>query len=200
MNVAIRTILTLYLIIFSAISMAGYKDDIEYTRLLGELGASTPAGNGVLVSHVEASTSNVYLPDPNNAQLLDDNITDVTGRSSGTYSGHATSVGQRFYGSNSMASGVNSIDAYDANYWLQPDFLRFGYSTKPLSSSSRVANHSWIGNLTTAADNSNLLRRMDWVIETDEFIQAVGSKNNTGANYNHLSGAYNVIAVGRTDG
>lgn len=205
MNTFIRIILALHFIIFSAISMADYKDDVGYTRLSVELGINTPTGGGVLVSHVEAPTSYVdtipvYLPDAGNTQFDGKIITNVTGLDAGEYSGHATSVGALFYGSNSIALGVDYIDAYEANYWLQPDFLRFGNSRKPLSSSSRVANHSWVGNYTTDAENSSLLRRMDWVIETDEFIQAVGTKNGTGANLNILSGAYNVIAVGRTDG
>jgi hypothetical protein len=37
-------------------------------------------------------------------------------------------------------------------------------------------------------------------VETDEFIQCVGIKNNSSANQSLLSGAYNVIAVGKSDG
>ncbi|HYQ73467.1 MAG TPA: hypothetical protein VET88_16275, partial [Gammaproteobacteria bacterium] len=36
---------------------AGYLDDIGYTRLAAELGASLPDGSGVTVTQAEASTS-----------------------------------------------------------------------------------------------------------------------------------------------
>ena len=183
---------------------AVYRDDIGYNRLLNEQGVITPDGSGVLVTQVEAGGGGdlaVYMPDPAVAQFTGKTINDRTGLFAGTYSGHATSVGTRFYGStSSMASAINTIDVYSANYWLQPDYLRFGTSFKPLVSTSRVANHSWVAGATDPADDSGLLRRTDWVIDTDEYLQVVGTRNNTGTNLNLLSGAFNVIAVGRTDG
>jgi hypothetical protein len=44
-----------------------------------------------------------------------------------------------------------------------------------------------------------VLRRVDWAVATDEFIQVVGTAN-TGANQPLLASAFNVIAVGRTVG
>jgi len=41
---------------------------------------------------------------------------------------------------------------------------------------------------------------MDWVVARDEFIQCVGVKNNASANQPLMSSAYNVIAVGKSDG
>jgi hypothetical protein len=68
-----------------------------------------------------------------------------------------------------------------------------------LVSSSRIANHSWVGDAGVSA-NSDLLRRTDWVVATDEFVQCVGLINNASSNLPFMSGAYNVIAVGKSDG
>jgi hypothetical protein len=190
---------------FTAVAQADYRDDIGYSVLLSELGASMPDGTGVKVSQVEASTSSsssVYLPDPNNAQFLGKIITDQSGLSSGVYSGHATGVGALFYGNSfSMTPGINTIDAYLADNWIGAGYLRgLGGTRMPLVSSSRVANHSWIGSTGSSATDSDLLRRVDWVVARDELIQVVGVNNGAGTNSPLLSSAYNVISVGRTDG
>lgn len=185
---------------------ADYKDDIGYTRLVAEQGANTPNGTGVRVTQVEASIAGsgnpaVFLPDAGVPELLSKNITDKSGSTTGTFSGHATSVGKTFYGgASTIAPGVSTINAYWADAWLQPGFLRFGGSQKPLSLADRVANHSWVGDTGNLAYDSDILRRTDWVVETDEFIQCVGIKNDSSANQSLLSGAYNVIAVGKSDG
>jgi len=191
---------------------ADYKDDIGYSKLVTELGAHLPDGISVLATQVEAATSfvdhdnnpltpdwPVYLPDRDNVAFSGKSITDLSGYDFGTYSGHATGVGSRFYGSNSMAPAINTIHAHWVDFWLEPGFLKYG-AGKPLSSSSRIGNHSWVGNVTDLAIASDLLRRIDWVIETDEFLQIVGTRNNIGTNPNLLSAAYNVLAVGKTDG
>ena len=78
-----------------------------------------------------------------------------------------------------------------------------GADTQPLYSTSRVANHSWIGSTTDVANgttyDSSILRRLDWVIARDEFITVVGV-NNGGTNVPLLSSSFNAIAVGRSDG
>lgn len=196
----------IFLLGCSGSAVADYKDDIGYTRLVAEQGASSSDGSGVAVTQVEASTAGsgnpaVFLPDGGVAELLSKNITDRSGSTTGTFSVHATSVAKTFYGGNSsIAPAVSTINAYLADGWLQPHFLRFGTSLKPLSSADRVANHSWIGSTGNLDYDSDMLRRTDWVVETDEFIQCVGIKNNSSANQSLLSGAYNVIAVGKSDG
>ena len=202
MRVQLHIIRFIFLLGCSGSAAADYKDDIGYNQLMAEQGASLSDGGGVAVSQVEASTAGsenpaVYLPNPGVAELLSKNIRDRSGSTTGTYSGHATSVGKTFYGdTSSIAPGISTIDAYWASGWLQPHFLRFGDSRKPQSTANRIANHSWIGSF----DDSDILRRTDWVVDTDEFIQCVGLKNSSSLNDSLLSGAYNIIAVGKSDG
>ncbi len=190
----------------SAAASADYRDDIGYTALQAELGAGMPSGTGVRVTQAEASTSGdpsspVYLPDPGNSQFSGKTITDKSGVSSGTYSAHATGVGTLFYGSaSSMTPGITAIDAYLADNWLGTDYLQAGSLLSPSISSSRVANHSWVGYADTAAENSDILRRVDYVVNRDEFIQVVGTNNGGGTNQPLLSSAYNTISVGLTNG
>jgi len=166
---------------------------------------NTPDGSSIPVTQAEASTSEdnnppFYLPDWNDAQFSGKTISDLSGLASGTFSSHATSVGKTFYGNtSSISSGIIFIDAFWADHWLSSGFLSPGGDAKPLVSSNRIANHSWIGDF-GAANNLGLLRRTDWVVATDEYIQCVGIKNSASANQALLSGAYNVIAVGKSDG
>lgn len=189
---------------------ADYRDDIGYTRLALELGTNTPDGSGIPVTQIEAATAfvpvgqndyPVYLPDPGNTGFTGKAITARSGTEAGTYSAHATNVGSTFYGAiSSIAPGIVLIDAFWADHWLQSGFLNFGSSAKPLVSSSRIANHSWIGDTGVPASNSELLRRADWVIATDELIHCVGTSNSASTNQPLLSAAYNAIAVGKSDG
>ena len=184
------------------IAYADDKDDIGYTRLQTELGSSMPDGSGVRVTHVEAmTTDDAWMPDPTNPEFSGKTMNFYTGSTPEIYSGHATSVGRRFYGlTTSMAPGIGAIDCYAADYWLGSDFLYAADSRyKPEISPNRVANHSWIGETDDPDIDSDILRRLDWIIETDEFIQAVGLRNSS-PNIPLLGTAYNAIAVGCSDG
>ena len=201
-----------FLLLNSDITFGDYKDDIGYTRLAAELGVELPEGSGVNVTQVEADSNNddpdiiiSYSPDPTGSQFAGKTITDITVTST-AYSGHATGVGGTFYGNtNSVAPGISNIESYEANNWLTSGFLRSVKGVpgpKPAlpGTSSRIANHSWVGTSddTENTVNTDILRRVDWVIETDEFIQVVGT-NNGSTTKALLSGAYNTVSVGRTD-
>jgi hypothetical protein len=177
-----------------------YKDLIGYTGLAAELGSATPTGAGVMVTQAEATSpgSNDYFPDINNSEFSGKTITPKTIPYS--ISGHATGVGQYFYGnSTSIAPGITQIDVYDANDWLGSGFLVTSTGFLPLASSSRVANHSWVGDYSDPTINSEVLRRLDWVIDRDEYIQVVAMDNGS-TNYPLLGSSFNAIAVGRSDG
>ena len=207
---------------FSAVDAAAdYKDDIGYTRLSSELVGNMPNGAGVHVTHVEALSNDKWMPNTASGEFVGKTFYDKSTEHPEGYSGHANGVGTLFYGNtSSMAPGITDIDAYVAGYddaspnwppppwqWLFRGFLVPGLQdvhplydmpespncfSDNLASPSRVANHSWVGSCTT----SDFLRKVDWVIETDEYIQAVASLSGRPL----LSSAFNVIAVGRTSG
>jgi hypothetical protein len=69
-----------------------------------------------------------------------------------------------------------------------------------------VANHSWVGgNLIDSngndvpASTSNVLRRLDWLIEEDEFVHVAAPNNGLSGIKPLITSAYNVMTVGRTD-
>ncbi|MBN1906113.1 MAG: hypothetical protein JW927_13560 [Deltaproteobacteria bacterium] len=204
---------------------ADYKDDIGHTLLLSELDIEIPNGNGVHVTLVEALSSDKWIPNLSNTQFTGKTFHDMsTGHPEG-YSGHANSVAQLFFGNtSSIAPGITQIDLYTAGYgsdhvyWPPPpwDFMGRGflwagwlygpYPIQPLyndpespscysgnvSSPGRIANHSWVASSTS----SEILRRIDWVIGRDEYMQAVASRATSAL----LSSAFNVVSVGLTTG
>ena len=202
-------------IIPAGVLYADLNEDIGFTRLYSELGGVMPTGDGVTVTQVEAlSTDGHWMPDVSTTQFSGKTITDKTGGYTGN-SSHATGVGNLFYGNvSSQATGIAMIDAYSASSWLGSGFLMTGASIggnpiqpmyyintinvydHTLSALSRVANHSWVG---TSAYADEILRRLDFVIEADEFVQVVAVNNDT-AQRPLLSGSFNSLTVGRTDG
>ena len=156
------------------------------------------------MAQVEADSgeTNYYMPTTSNSEFSGKTFSVTTYPY--YYSGHATTVGKYFYGkSTSIAPGITSIINYDANYWLGRVFLNTGGGplNPPLISSARVANHSWVGAYTSAAANVDALKRLDWVINRDEFIQVVAMNNGAGnATQALLGSSFNAIAVGRSDG
>ncbi len=194
-------------VLMSSPAAADVKQDVGYVGLVSDLGVAVPTGQGVAISQVEAPVQiedpvlmelvDAWLPDPSNTELAGKTIIDVTGSSSGFFSGHATGVARRLFGlATSLAPGIDSVLAYEANAWIGADALRAGSVGQPLNVTGRLSNHSWIGDSEDSA--SAILRRVDWLIDTQEHIQVVGLSNGS-PNPPLLSGAFNVIAVGVTE-
>lgn len=209
---ALASSLFLALLITGQITHAGYKEDMGFTELQAELGGSMPNGSGIHATQVEARTS--YNPDgpfmPNTAdpQFSGKTLTKKTSDGVSGSSDHATSVGRLFYGNaSSLSPGITHIDCYEVIHFLSSGFLHHGYSYQPgysfsssdKSSPSRVANHSWVGGTDPISDSSDILRRLDFLIETDEFIQVV-APDNASSGKPLLISAFNSISVGRSDG
>jgi len=202
------TIPVLTILLLGSSSFAGYKEDIGYTALQDELGASVPDGGGISsVTQAEAATLldhdgdgqieaiRVWMPDPENSQFSGKTIYDRSG-SPAFYSGHATGVGSLFYGNTgSIAPGLDTIESYLADHWLDEGFLRGGGILEPFFTASRVANHSWIGR--DDEHDALVLRRLDWLISIDEYVQIVGPCR---SNNPLLGSAFNAIAVGQAAG
>ncbi len=159
----------------AGLSRADYFQDIGYTALKNNLGAATPTGAGVQVTQVEANENSVnYLPDTSSAEFTGKTFTTLSG-SSGV-SGHATLVGQYFYGIyTSIAPGITSIANYSANGWVGSGFLNTGNSFfAPKVETRKIQNHSWIG---SGSSDQEILRRFDYAISRDDFLAVVGLNN-----------------------
>ncbi|MDH5255952.1 MAG: dockerin type I domain-containing protein, partial [Gammaproteobacteria bacterium] len=173
------------------------------------LGAATPAGTDVVVSQVETPTTEggppAWMPDTLNAEFTGKTIANESNAPAGLSSAYATAVGRDFYGSpTSIAPAITSIGAFSAGNWLGGGFLQTvpnAGGPAPNASTSRITNHSWVG--TASNFDTWVLRRLDWLVETDETIQVVAVDNGDGITANNLgllASAYNAIAVGRSDG
>jgi Subtilase family len=207
---------------FSKSAVASYQDTIGYPELQAQLGASIPTGAGIEVQHVEALNQGLrYFPGAH-AEFSGKNITNVTydaGATQGTTlgSGHAQDIGITFYGDTvSIAPGITDIQSYEAFHWLG---YNYNSSTKVLTptpsgflntgsglgvlpdiTTARIANHSWSTQFSTGSTNSEVLRRLDYVVERDDFLNIVGILNGDGGtDLALLKTAFNEISVGRTD-
>lgn len=182
-----------------------YLYDIGYAALLTQLeeeGKIVPDGTGVAVTQVEASVSTgSYQYLPTSSSYTGVTITNKSVSYSGTSSWHADMVGQKIYGDASMGHGVTQVNVYYVNDWLGTGFLNYGTSLAPKTETAGVVNHSWVGTTNNSYDK-NLLNRLDYSIETDDYVSVVGTNNNdTGGSTSGdlLAGAYNVISVGVSD-
>lgn len=178
-------------------AFADYKSDIGYASLEALLGVTTPAGTNVKVTQVEAGGTDgtVYAQDTRSAQFAFKTFS-FPEAASLSPSAHATGVGSLFYGSNAIAKGISNITSYEANAWINSIAANY---VAPLVNGGRITNHSWVGNGDTVTDTGNILRLVDRQVQRNEAIQVVGMANSS-SNSPLLSSAYNVIAVGRTDG
>lgn len=196
---------------------AAYKDDIGWTQLNSELGASTPNGAGVPVAQIEANSQDnpEYMPeaslDGSPVAGADSHFNGITFTPQSGPSGestHAVTVGRMFYGNLlSVGTGISAVENYSADNWIYEGVLHLEQNLNPALSShgSRLSNHSYIGFIPTeenptARDDAltvEALQRMDWLINDQDHIAVVGSNNN-----GHLNplfhNSFNVISVGLT--
>ena len=184
-------------------SQAGTLDDIGFTDLKLELGSALPDGSSISVTQVEAPVSVACVPNTALAEFnlitFNDYTLGVTGCTDGLASGHATSVAQKFFGAVTSAStAIGSVDLFETNNWLFSGFLNT-YAVNPGISATRLANHSWVGNHPDANVNIDILRRVDFVVEQDEFVQVVAMVPNPTTTH-LLSDSLNAIVVGLSKG
>jgi hypothetical protein len=176
-----------------------------FERLQAEVGAANLAsGAGLSVTQVEAlitSGGTDFAPQTTNTQFAGKSFEIFP--STGTASGHATAVGQRFYGTtSSFTPGVGSIRTHEVNNWLTSGAMQTGNSLLlPLSHGSSAINHSWIGAFESSATAENLYLRLDHLANADGLLVAAGMNNGNSTTLPQLLGqGYNLISVGRSDG
>src|SRR5690606_14523890 len=122
----------------AALLAQAYKDDIGLTALQMELGPQMLTGAGVTLSQVEALSDGYYAANP--ASFSGKTFVYASGTPSG-YSSHATTVGSYIYGASGVASGMTQITAFEANRWIQHEFLRLGFSSTPVVETRDIANY-----------------------------------------------------------
>ena len=189
-------------------------DPFGYERLRAELGDATPDGAGIAVHLVEGSVEIVetvdgvevtvgigFAPDVADVEFLDANI-EVTPTVLAPPSSHATSMARRLFGSASSTSpGIVDVKAFESMTWIG-SVLNMGSTRLPETSVARIASHSWVGNADhpelPARRSVEILRRLDWLIESDEFIQVVGFNGDPDSPL--LSAAWNAVSVSHIDG
>ena len=192
------------LALLAPVAKGDWLDDIGFTELESDLGGSVPTGFGVEVAIIEADADTTiggfaYGPDTANPEFTGKTITDVSGIGTG-FSGHATTVGGLFFGNTrSIAPGVTDIESYEAVDYLT-DVLEFGSGGIPDVQSTRVQSNAWVGSTGDPVVDANMLARLDFAIDRDDFSSVVGMNNGGGGTVPLLGFGFNSIAVGLTSG
>jgi len=185
--------------IFAQLDSAGLED-IGFTSLQERLGLGMPTGAGVSVSQVEADAGGgAYRPDT--ALFSGKTFTFPSGGTTSA-SWHANTVGQFLYGTSSLAPDIQNITSYEVDDWLQTGSLRATQTNLlPNVETNDIQNHSWVG---TTGDNTldqNILRRLDYAIQRDDFVAVIGLNNSSLTTVpSLLAGSYNGITVGLSSG
>jgi hypothetical protein len=186
--------LCLALLLVPTAVLADYQDDIGYRAL--EAGHRLISrGAGLKVGQVEAQIENAYMPDRLNLAFAGKlfwppSVTAV--------SGHATMVGELFYGHDGIAPDTSLINVYDSGAFLiGPKGLRVGQHQPPAKLNVSVLNNSWIAAFNSDSQNVEAIRRLDLVIKRDDILEVSSVDNGSGSAYPKLlATAYNGVAVG----
>jgi hypothetical protein len=173
------------------------QDLTGLTALRDRVGVTAPTGTGVALGQVEALAGTGWAPDTTLAEFAGKTFTWKSGAP--VVSGHATYVGQRWYGlSSSLAPGVTDITCWNATSWLGGGFVNSTTSTPPDLVTVKIFNNSWIGGMTGA---NKYLRKIDFAVNQQGLIFCNGVNNGTGPlDVALLSHMFNGLAVGRSDG
>jgi len=186
---------------------AQQKQDIGFTALQDELGASMPTGQGLSASMIEApNTSGNYRLNINDTQLSGKSFVFPSGGSTSS-SSHATTVGRFFFGSSSLAPRIGrtvdsqSVANYEVNDWLGAGFLRRASNQLPNVETRDLQNHSWIGTFGSTEADTEILRRTDYMIQRDNVVATFGLSNSSGDPIPSLmASTYNGLVVGKSNG
>ncbi|PTY05426.1 hypothetical protein DB347_13675, partial [Opitutaceae bacterium EW11] len=176
---------------------ADFKDDIGFTKLKGEYGASLPDGSGVRLVQVEYIRNSSWAPQIT-GYLAGKTVTYLSTYNSTVASSHAYEVAGYLLGSGqSMTSAISSWKASEAWAFMGRGNLNGGRNLAPSVASWDVENHSWGG--TDIIGGLNMLLKEDYRIERDNVIACVGVDNGSTLSM-VVANTYNAIAVGTATG
>ena len=144
------------------------------------------------------------MPDSSDPLFAGKTFTNKSATSGTAASDHATHVATNFYGNtSSLLTGNCPVDVYFASDWIYTKYLRSGTSSLPNAESRAVQNHSWVADITNIsdADATEVNRRLDYAINRDGYVCAVGTDNNgTTVLPQLLCQSYHTISVGLDNG
>lgn len=186
-------------VLAAAGSVSGQLPD-GFGSLAARLGPQMPTGAGIGFGIVEAREGSAETGPwgPNPANYPNQTITFMSGTTGA--SGHANMV---LSNALQRAPGVTSVWSWEALDWLQAGFLRFGSGVAPSSppATLRVFNHSWIAGGVDAPTGNEAMRRLDFQVNRDSSVQAVGTGNNFGGGTPViLASTFNGITIGHPNG
>lgn len=176
---------------------AGTLKAIGINDAIERLGRNLPIGRDIIAGHVEGGATK-YLPDAAGPNFTRVRFVPRSGPS--TPFGHATVTAGIAYGRTGLAPGIEVVHSFSSLGWLTDDYLKLGTDQPPLQDDPiRVFSHSWISNEQRGVEQ--VLRRIDYQIDTRDIVMAVGVNNGADSEIPPaLASAYNVIAVGTNTG
>ncbi len=197
-----------HLISDSFVAAQGYKTQVGFDQLKNEVGPTLANGSGITVGLVEANVgalgTNTYFPNTSSDEFVNKTFVDESNLSPRNTSGHATTVGQFFFGnSTSMSPGVTNIRVYDASNFVGVQQALGTAGTNPAATSFSVINHSYIGTVSagfSAAAAVEANARLDYTITRDNVTSVVALNNGVGSLPAIYGQSNNSIVVGRSDG
>jgi hypothetical protein len=201
----VRTIRHLIFVLISAVlagsAWGSLLDDVGFTALSKNAHPPTAEGSGITVGQVEAFNGGGYAPDQLNSEFAGKNFT-LHGITATPVSWHATMVGSRIYGdTQGLAPNVTDIQVFSDSSFTGPDGLNALGTGDPNSLGVSVLNNSWVGAASSPAQNRDILRRLDFLINRDNMVAVVAVDNGATSTYPILmASGYNSIAVGITAG
>lgn len=192
---------------------------IGVTDLRNRYGASLPEGAGIVGWLTEAGGERTI--DSTVYEIFWPNLTTPSlnaGRTITTYgpmppspssysSDHATAVAGAWYGgpTTGVSPDLSSIGLMSANGFVGGAALRTGEATAPVVDASlpmpSVVNASWAGSYPSSAENADVLRRIDYLVDRDGVTFVVAAGNTPLTAPAALPGqGYNSITVGLSNG
>ncbi len=161
-----------------------------------ELGIATPLGRNINIAHVEGNLGD-YMPNAGDPGYEPTLLVPRSGPSKAN--GHTQATASIIYGRNGLAPAVGEAHFFVTNHWLTFGCLNSGTLNPPDPGNARISTHSWIGSLSPVS--IEVLRRLDYMIDTSDVIAVVGVNNGNTSEVPALLGSgYNVIAVGHPQG
>jgi len=181
---------------------ASERDLIGYTTLAGRPGALLANGAGIPVAQVEVFAPNTsdYAPDQTSPMMTGKSFTFRSGASG--VSSHAEQVGSLFYGNSlSPAPAVTDVQLFSADSFIT-GLLRAGRANRaPGGVGARVVNNSWIASFPDDAQNVDVLRRLDDLINRDDVLVVNAVSNIASDPFPTLmASSFNGVTVGSLSG